>query len=816
MKILEKLGEFYLGKKVDPSTGQPTDELMLYDSKDLVTHGVCVGMTGSGKTGLCIGLLEEAAIDQIPSIIIDPKGDMGNLLLAFPDLKGEDFAPWVNPDEAGQKGLSVAEFAEKQAELWRSGLEKWGQDGERIRRYRESVDFAIYTPGSNAGLPVSILDSFAAPSAAFREDADLMRDRIQSTVSGVLQLLGIKADPLQSREHILMSNIIEESWRKGQDVSLGMLIQMIQSPPMSKIGIFDIESFYPSAERFKLAMTLNNLLAAPGFKSWLEGEPLDIDAMLYTPEGKPRVTIFSIAHLSDSERMFFVTLLLGQILSWMRNQSGTTTLRALLYMDEVFGFLPPIGEPPSKKPLLTLLKQARAFGLGVVLSTQNPVDLDYKGLSNTGTWFIGRLQTEQDQERLIDGLTTASGEGMNKKELKSLISGLQKRQFLLHNVHEKAPVVFNTRWVLSYLRGPLTRDHIKTLMSPKKTAHRAQPSPGTAVQESQRVTSATSPEQVSAAVRPQLPPDIRQYFAPQKLALPQGGQLEYRPYLIAGGTVQIINSRYKLAESREVAHLLAVDESASGKLNWQFSQQFQPANDFLGGVPLESAGYVSTTPELTRQKNYARLDKEYESFVYQTFKLQLFKSTLLKQVSLPGESERDFRIRLREFAHERRDLEVERLKRKYAGKFNTLERQINTAQRRLDKESADLQNQKMNTALSVGSTLLGMFFGRRSRAGITTAARSATRISKEKQDIERVEEKLTYLQDKVKDLELELHEEIDKIVSKYDPESEVFEILEVRPRKSDILQRYYGLVWVPFAKLSDGSRKPLTQELVNL
>ncbi len=815
MKILEKLGEFYLGKKVDLSSGEPTGELMLYDSKDLVTHGVCVGMTGSGKTGLCIGLLEEAAIDQIPSIIIDPKGDMGNLLLAFPDLTGKDFAPWVNPDEAGQKGLSVSEFAEKQAELWRNGLEKWGQDGERIRRYRESVDFTIYTPGSNSGLPVSILDSFAAPSAAMLEDADLMRERIQATVSGVLQLLGIKADPLQSREHILMSNIIEENWRKGQDVSLGTLIEMIQAPPMNKIGIFDLESFYPSAERFKLAMTLNNLLAAPGFKSWLEGEPLDIDAMLYTPEGKPRVTIFSIAHLSDSERMFFVTLLLGQILSWMRNQSGTTTLRALLYMDEVFGFLPPIGEPPSKKPLLTLLKQARAFGLGVVLSTQNPVDLDYKGLSNTGTWFIGRLQTEQDQERLIDGLTTASGEGLNKKELKSLISRLEKRQFLLHNVHEKAPVAFNTRWVLSYLRGPLTRDHIKKLMSPKKenlAQHFAKP--GSSDSNSEKV--ASSAKQVPIAVRPQLPPYIRQYFAPQKLALPRETQLEYHPYLIAGGTVQIINSRYKVADSRELAHLLAADESTSGKLSWQFSQPIQPINELLGGVPLDSAGYLSVTPDLTRQKNYTLLDKTYESFVYQSFRLKLFRSNLLKQVSLPGESERDFRIRLRQFAHERRDLEMERMKRKYASKFNTLERQINTAQRRLDKENADLQNQKMNTALSVGSTLLGMFFGRRSRAGITTAARSATRISKEKQDIQRVEEKLLYLQDKLKELEIELQEEIDKIVSQYDPELEIFEILELRPKKSDILQRYYGIIWVPFARFSDGSCKVLIQELANL
>src|SRR3990172_8052895 len=173
--------------------------------------------------------------------------------------------------------------------------------------------------------------------------------------------------------------------------------------PFGKIGVVDLESFYPAAERTKLSMRLNNLLASPTFASWLEGEPLDVAEMLYTPAGKPRLAIVSIAHLDDAQRMFLVTILLNEGLAWIRTQPGTSSLRAILYMDEVFGFFPPSANPPSKTPMLTLLKQARAYGLGVVLATQNPVDLDYKGLGNAGTWFLGRLQTERDKLRVLYG-----------------------------------------------------------------------------------------------------------------------------------------------------------------------------------------------------------------------------------------------------------------------------------------------------------------------------------------------------------------------------------------------------------------------------
>ncbi len=470
MEDFEKLGAFYLGREYDLSTKE-MGGLLLYDSKDLVTHGVCVGMTGSGKTGLCIGLLEEAAIDGVPSIVIDPKGDLADLMLTFPELRPEDFRPWVSQEEAAKKSLSIDDFATQQAEMWKKGLADWGQDPGRIQRLKDAADFTIYTPGSNAGLPVSILKSFAAPSPAVRADDEALRDRINTAVTSILGLVGVTADPIQSREHILLSSLFYSVWSAGQDLDLAGLIQQIQKPPFTRVGVLDLDSFYPAKERFELAMLLNNLLAAPTFQTWLEGDALDIGQMLFTSEGRPRVSIFSIAHLSDTERMFFVSLLLNEVLGWVRAQQGTGSLRAIIYMDEIFGFFPPVAEPPSKRPLLTLLKQARAFGVGILLATQNPVDLDYKGLANAGTWFIGRLQTERDKARLLEGLegvAAGSESKFDRQKMEETLAGLGKRVFLMYNVHEDAPVVFQTRWALSYLPGPLTRAQIKTLMDPRR------------------------------------------------------------------------------------------------------------------------------------------------------------------------------------------------------------------------------------------------------------------------------------------------------------------------------------------------------------
>ena len=467
----EKLGAFYLGRPYDVAARAPKSGLVLYDSKDLVTHAVCVGMTGSGKTGLCISLIEEAALDGVPTIAIDPKGDLTNLMLTFPDLRPEDFRPWVNEEDAAKKGLTPDAYAAQQAQLWKDGLASWGEDGERIRRLRDAAEFAIYTPGSNAGIPLSIVSSFAAPPQALRDDGELLRERVVTTVTSILGLVGIDADPIQSREHVLLSTIFTNAWTQGRDLDVATLVAQIQKPPVGRIGVLDVETFYPERDRQKLALAMNNLVASPGFSAWLEGVPLDVATLLRTTEGKPRVAIISIAHLSDAERMFFVSLLLNQVLGWVRAQSGTTSLRAILYMDEIFGYFPPVATPPSKAPLLTLLKQARAFGLGVVLATQNPVDLDYKGLSNTGTWFLGRLQTERDKARVLEGLegvAAAANAEFDRGQMDTMLAGLGSRIFLLNNVHEDGPRVMESRWAMSYLRGPLTRDQIKKLMDGKR------------------------------------------------------------------------------------------------------------------------------------------------------------------------------------------------------------------------------------------------------------------------------------------------------------------------------------------------------------
>ncbi len=467
----EKLGLFYLGKTYDMQERKVQPNLLLYESKDLTTHAVCLGMTGSGKTGLGIALLEEAAIDGIPVIAIDPKGDMGNLLLGFPELRPEDFRPWVDPDEAGRRGLTVDQFAAKTADQWREGLASWDQDGARIARLRDAVDMAIYTPGSSAGLPLTVLRSFEAPPPALVNQAEAYRERVGSAVSGLLALLGIVVEPISSREHILLANVLDHSWRAGKNLDMAGLIHAVQSPPFEKVGVMDVETFFPAKDRFGLAMKLNNLLASPSFAAWMEGEPLDVGGLLHTREGKPRLSIMSIAHLSDNERMFFVTILLNEVLAWVRTQPGTSSLRAILYMDEIFGYFPPTANPPSKVPMLTLLKQARAFGVGVVLATQNPVDLDYKGLSNAGTWFLGRLQTQRDKDRVLEGLegaSTAAGHAFNRKKMDEILSGLGNRVFVMNNVHNDQPVVFQTRWALSYLRGPLTREQIQTLMATRK------------------------------------------------------------------------------------------------------------------------------------------------------------------------------------------------------------------------------------------------------------------------------------------------------------------------------------------------------------
>jgi hypothetical protein len=798
MTVYEKLGLFYLGKTVDPKTQQPTPDYLLYDSKDLVTHAVCVGMTGSGKTGLCIALLEEAAIDNIPALIIDPKGDLANLMLLFPDLKPEDFRPWINEDEAAQKGLSPDDYAGEQAGLWKRGLAEWDQEPARIRRLLDAADISIYTPGSNAGLPLSVLKSFDAPPSSLVEDTDLFRERILTTVSGLLGLLGIQADPLQSREHILISNILDAAWGSGQGLDLPTLIQRIQTPPLKRIGVFDLDSFYPAADRYKLAMMLNNLLAAPGFESWMEGEPLDMSSLLFTPAGKPRLSILSIAHLSDAQRMFFVTILLNQLLGWMRGQPGTSSLRALFYMDEIFGFFPPVSEPPSKRPLLTLLKQARAFGLGLVLTTQNPVDLDYKGLANAGTWFIGRLQTERDKDRLLEGLSGVGG-NIDLKAVSGQISGLKKRVFLMHDVHEDKPVLMNTRWTLSYLRGPLTRQQIMEVMKGRKE-QAGTDRPAT----SPAFSAAPGAPPAAAGQRPPLAPGLSELFLPVRSQPPSSARLVYHPAAAAVGQVAIFDNRLGISTVAGVAHFLELREDVLGLL-WDKAVSISVKLEDLAPDGQSGASFLSLPARAVSLIKSAADD--YGDYLVRGYQLGLWKSPLLQEVSQPAESERDFRIRLSQRARERRDAELEKLRQRYAAKINTLQNQLMLAQQRLQREQEQYKGQVAQTAISMGATILGAILGRKSAqiGRAATSARGASRAYYEKMDIQRAQEQVSSSQSRLDQMEQQLQAEADKIGSAFDPATETLQSIILRPKKKDIAVQWSGILWLPFWHQENGS-----------
>jgi hypothetical protein len=807
MQDFEKLGVFYLGRVYNAATGKATDEPLLYDSRDLVTHAVCVGMTGSGKTGLCLTVLEEAAIDGVPALVIDPKGDLANLLLTFPDLRPEDFAPWVNEDDARRKGLAPADYAAQQAELWKSGLAKWGQDGERIRRLRDAADFAVYTPGSSAGLPVSILKSFAAPPPGLRDDGELLRERVTTTVTSLLGLLGVESDPVQGREHILLSTLLGAAWREGRDLDLAGLIHQIQSPPVRRVGVIDLKTFYPSKDRFALAMRLNNLLASPGFESWMRGEPLDVGALLHTPSGKPRVSIFSIAHLGDAERMFFVALLLNQALGWVRSQSGTTSLRAILYMDEVFGFLPPVANPPSKAPLLALLKQARAFGVGVMVATQNPLDLDYKALSNAGTWFIGRLQTERDVARVLDGLegaaASAGGGRFDRQRTERQIAGLGNRVFLMNDVHENGPVLFETRWAMSYLRGPLTRDQIKTLMGPRKAAAMAEagPTPGVGAQPSATPAVPAPPTAPAAASRPVLPPEVPQYFVPVRSNRPAGAALVYRPGLLGAARVYFRDAKLGAEQSEEVRLLLALNDD-DAPVEWEHAEAADLPEAELDRAPADGAAFGPLPPQAAQPRNYDAWRKALADTLYRTRRLDLFRSRSLGETSRPGEGERDFRVRLQLAARERRDEAVERLRQKYAPKLAALAERARRADQAVQREAEQARQSKVQTAISFGTTVLGAIFGRKTvGAGTigraTTAARGVGRSYKASQDVARAQETAGAVRQQAEELEARMREEVAELEARLDPAAEQLETISVRPKKSDIDPRPVALVWTP-------------------
>ncbi len=811
MHDFEKLGVFYLGKTHD-LTGEGIEEnLVLYKSKDLTTHAVIIGMTGSGKTGLGIGLLEEAAIDNIPVIVIDPKGDMGNMALSFPDLKPEDFEPWINPHEASHKGLSTMEYAKEQATLWRKGLGHWGQGPDRIKKYHNAANITVYTPGSSAGTGVSLLKSFVAPPQEILNDRDALSDKVSSTTTSILSLVGINADPITSQEHILISNILNYFWKDSKNLSIEELIGAIQNPPMYKIGVLSLDNFYPSKDRFSLAMRLNGLLASPSFASWLEGEPLDVNNFLFTEEGRPRVSIFSISHLPDSERMFFVSMLLNEVIAWMRTQPGTGSLRAILYMDEMYGFLPPTANPPSKTPFMTLLKQARAYGLGLVLATQNPVDLDYKALSNTGTWFIGRLQTERDKGRVIAGLEgAAAGGNFDRRKVEQILAGLSQRMFYLHNVHSDEAMIFQTRWVMSYMAGPLTREQISALPKTERKLENLRLEP-TVVKFEEILEEEFLPTEEKNNSQPILPSQIRQVFLPITRSL--SGETTYVPKIIGVADVRYTNANHGVNHQERVMYITPLNKGPI-ILDWTQAQKIDLSLADLDTKAVNGVCFAGLPSEAANIRNYDKWISAFRGYLRSYNPLKVFYSPTLKVVSDPSEYEREFRIRVSHLAHEHRDKAMEELRRRYGVRISTLEERKRRAEQTLERQSSQARQRKVDAAVSTGVAVLGTLFGSRSLnqtsvSRVGTAMRSANRAMQSGSNLPMAEENIKTIVRQIEDLEQELQREIDKLIANYDIHNESLDEITISPTYANITIHFVGLAWMPYIKDGFGNLAPL-------
>jgi hypothetical protein len=779
----EKLGAFFIGREPEAEGGEP----VLLDSRDLTTHAVCVGMTGSGKTGLCIALMEEAAIDGVPVIAIDPKGDLANMALTFPGLEAADFRPWISEAEAAREGRSADEQAEAVATRWREGLAAWGQDGARIAKLRAAAEVAIWTPGSSSGRPISVLRSFSAPPPALRADEDALRERVTATASSLLALAGIEADPLRSREHVLVATILHGAWSEGRSLDLAALIGEIRTPPFERVGVVDVGSFFPEKDRFELAMAFNSLAASPGFGAWMQGEPLDVPSLLHAPDGRPRVSIVSIAHLSDAERMFVVTLLLQEIIAWMRTQPGTGSLRALLFMDEVFGFLPPVASPPSKLPMLTLLKQARAFGLGVVLATQNPVDLDYKALSNAGTWLLGRLQTERDKLRVLDGLegsAVAAAGSIDRERADALLSGLGKRMFVLAGAHGE-PVLFESRWVLSYLAGPLTRPQIRALQ-PGAGEPAAPPAPAASA--------------LADSTHPLLPPGVEEcYLSPAGAA---DGELAWRPRLLARARLHHVAPKLGVDAWRDLTLLAALPQSADDAWEPEIVEGIRTA-------PAAPQARHEALPVAVTAASMTAWSKSLAQHLVTESPLTLLRCEALDAVSQPGESEGAFRGWLAHEARERRDAGIAELRRKHEPRALRLQERLRKAAQRVEVQRGQAAQQRTGALVSAGGALLGALFGRRGSAlgKAGTVARGFGRASQESQDVARAESDVEAAREEAARLEAELQEGIAQLDASLDPAALVLSPVSVPARKSDA-SCSLTLCWTPWSAGADGLLRP--------
>lgn len=842
--------EFYLGRLFDPKTAKLTKTDLNYDSADLTTHAVVTGMTGSGKTGLCISLLEEAALNGVPAIIIDPKGDLTNLLLHFPELLPQDFQPWIDPEVVRRANKTPEQAAAEAANAWSKGIQEWGMTPERLMDLKNSVKFSIFTPGSDSGIPVSVLSSLDAPALNWDENREVLRERITSTVTALLGLVGMNdLDPIRSREHILLSNIFEEHWSQGRGIDLTELILQTQTPPFDKLGAFPVDTFFPPKDRMELAMTLNNILAAPAFQAWREGQSLDIQSLLFTEDGLPRHSIFYLAHLSDGERMFFTTLLLSAVETWMRTQKGSTSLRALLYMDEIFGYLPPTANPPSKQPLLRMLKQARAFGLGILLATQNPVDLDYKALSNTGTWFIGKLQTERDKNRLLDGLESLAG-GFSRSEMDRLISSLGKRVFVMNNVHAKNPILFQTRWAMNFLAGPMTRTQIRDLNmlagADEESAPQSAPMPASAPKaqtppppidhvqpvsvpaaapakpkpvtptRSTSSTGAASAATGGSLTKPTLPAGIREYYLPQNYSLPEafnasgktqayGANIQgviYRPVLLASAQVRIFDRKHGV-DSDVTRTALVESLDRRGIARWEEFSYAGPSLDKLEALPAQSAKFGPVEPPFNDSKMMNALQKDFTDYVFRNSSVTARANTALKIFAGPDVSQADFMKACADAARDLRDAEITKKTAALDRKIRTIEDRLIREERELRQDEEDLRNRNIETGLSGAEALAGIL-GMGRKKSLSTSVSKYRMAQNAKEEVRESEDAIAQFKRELADLQRERDSIASEITDKWGRVVSDSSEVTINPKKTDVYVNIFGVAWKPFYLVQAG------------
>lgn len=809
-------GDAFIGREVDVKSGKAGDEALLYDLDDLVTHGVIVGMTGSGKTGLGVDILEEAALSGIPAIILDPKGDLVNLLLHFPDLLPADFEPWINPDEAARAKKTVEDLAVDVAKRWQEGLQEWGIGGERIEELIRAVDYTVFTPGSDSGIPVNIMASLEAPDFPWEDHKERLLDRVTSTATAILGLVGVEADPIQSREHILLSNILETAWRDEKDLDLVELVQQIQAPPFDRLGAFELEQFYPSDDRMQLATQVNNLLAAPAFQSWTEGERLDIHSLLGEGNPRPRHSVFYLAHLTETERMFFITMLLTALESYLHTQPGSSSLQGMLFFDEVFGYIPPVEEPPSKAPLMRMIKQARAYGFGLVLTTQNPVDLDYKALSNAGTWFVGKLQAERDKQRLLDGLESVrSGDGaVPRSKLDKIISGLKKRAFILHNVHSEAPVVFRTRWAMAYLAGPITQNRVTDLNKLVGVVERAdQPR-----KKDRRKDREVGDVGERTSTRPRPPKGIEEFILPNNRTAAEAirgsgmkrrsvevGMLAYTPALLAQAQVRFRNRKHNVDQTETFAYLVEQPDPR-GFIRWDDYVSAPVDKNLLVSESEPDSGFSPLGAPLNDGKVLRGLKKDLVDHIYHTTELRLQSNPTLDLVATPGMGEDSFSQLCAEAADRKREADVQKLRKQYETKIKRVQTRLAKEERELDEDMAEHSGRKLEEMATHAENVLGLFSGSRSRRRVSSSMTKRRMTSKAKSDVEESLEVIEDFKEELFELESELEDELLAIDERWDSAAEERADLVISATKTNIYIELFGIAWKPFWQIQEGEQ----------